>query len=603
MVTESNDKVTLREGFALLGRGIGHEPLVFTIAIIGSAIFGAATVFTSIVIGQVTDRVIVPAFQEGRPETGALVGAVVAIVAVGTLKAGGIVLRRFYAGVWMQRLQARYRRRVTRQYLRLPLSWHHNHPTGQLLSNANADVEASWWPMAPLPMAVGVLVMLVAAVISMLLADPVLAAIGLLVFPAILLINVFYQRRISPLATRAQALRAELSAVAHESFDGALVVKALGREAAETARFAEVADRLREANVRVGRVRGAFDPVLEAMPNLGVLAVLLVGVARIDAGLLEPGTLVQIAYLLTIVAFPIRAIGWVLGELPRAVVGLRRVDAVLHATGALPYGDARPSPSGEPTALRVQRVSYAYEGADGTLSDVNIDVEPGRTVAVVGPTGSGKSTLASLLIRLVDPNTGAILVDGTDARDLAPGVLADNAALVFQQAFIFEDTVRDNVTLGRDIADDDVWAALRLAQADGFVAALPGGLDSMIGERGTTLSGGQRQRLALARALVGRPRLLILDDATSAVDPDVEQRILAGLRDAALPSTVVVVAYRRATIALADEVVYIENGRVSARGTHEELLASSPGYLKLLTAYERDAAERAALAEDEEYAT
>jgi ABC-type multidrug transport system fused ATPase/permease subunit len=503
----------------------------------------------------------------------------------------------------MQRLQARYRRRVTRQYLRLPLSWHHRHPTGRLLSNANADVEASWWPMAPLPMAVGVLVMLVVAVISMLLADPVLAAIGLLVFPAILLINVFYQRRISPLATRAQALRAELSAVAHESFDGALVVKALGREADETERFAEVADRLREANVRVGRVRGAFDPILEAMPNLGVLAVLLVGVARIDAGLLEPGTLVQIAYLLTIVAFPIRAIGWVLGELPRAVVGLRRVDAVLQATGALPYGQARPVPSEEPTELRVQRVSYAYEGADGTLSDVNIDVEPGRTVAVVGPTGSGKSTLASLLIRLVDPSTGAILVDGTDARDLAPGVLADNAALVFQQAFIFEDTVRDNVTLGRDIGDDDVWAALRLAQAEGFVAALPGGLDSMIGERGTTLSGGQRQRLALARALAGRPRLLVLDDATSAVDPDVEQRILAGLRDAALPSTVVVVAYRRATIALADEVVYVENGRVVARGTHEELLITSPGYLKLLTAYERDAAERAALADDEEYAT
>ena len=603
MVTERSDRVTLREGFALLGRGIVHEPLVFTIAILGSAVFGAATVFTSIVIGQVTDKVIVPAFQEGRPETGALVGAVAAIVGVGTLKAGGIVVRRFYAGVWMQRLQARYRRRVTRQYLRLPLSWHHRHPTGRLLSNANADVEASWWPMAPLPMAVGVLVMLVVAVISMLLADPVLAAIGLLVFPTILLINVFYQRRISPLATRAQALRAELSAVAHESFDGALVVKALGREADETNRFAEVADRLREANVRVGKVRGAFDPILEAMPNLGVLAVLLVGVARIDAGLLEPGTLVQIAYLLTIVAFPIRAIGWVLGELPRAVVGLRRVDAVLQATGALPYGNARPAPSEEPTELRVQRVSYAYEGADGTLSDVNIDVEPGRTVAVVGPTGSGKSTLASLLIRLVDPSTGAILVDGTDARDLAPGVLADNAALVFQQAFIFEDTVRDNVTLGRDIGDDDVWAALRLAQAEGFVAALPGGLDSMIGERGTTLSGGQRQRLALARALVGRPRLLVLDDATSAVDPDVEQRILAGLREAALPSTVVVVAYRRATIALADEVVYVENGRVAARGTHEELLVTSPGYLKLLTAYERDAAERAALAEDEEYAT
>ncbi len=603
MLAEGSDRVTLREGFALLGRGIRHEPLIFTIAIVGSAVFGAATVFTSVVIGQITDRVIVPAFQEGRPATGALVAAAAAIMAVGTFKAAGIVVRRYFAGVWMQRLQARYRRRVTRQYLRLPLSWHHRHPTGRLLSNANADVEASWWPMAPLPMAVGVLVMLVVAVVSMLLADIVLAVIGLLVFPAILLINVVYQRRISPLATRAQALRAELSAVAHESFDGALVVKALGREADETERFGEVADRLRQANVRVGRVRGAFDPILEAMPNLGVLAVLLVGVARIDAGLLEPGTLIQIAYLLTIVAFPIRAIGWVLGELPRAVVGLRRVDAVLEATGALPYGATRPTKRDQPSELRVSGVSYTYDGAHDSLNEISVDVEPGRTVAVVGPTGSGKSTLASLLIRLVDPSTGAILVDGTDARDLAKGVLAENAALVFQQAFIFEDSVRDNVTLGRDISDDDVWATLRLAQADGFVAALPGGLGSAIGERGTTLSGGQRQRLALARALVGRPRLLILDDATSAVDPDVEQRILAGLRDAALPSTVVVVAYRRATIALADEVVYVENGRVTARGTHEELLATSPGYLKLLTAYERDAAERAALAEDEEYAT
>ncbi|HEX6233336.1 MAG TPA: ABC transporter ATP-binding protein [Jiangellaceae bacterium] len=601
-MTERTDRVTLRDGFALLGRGIRHEPLIFTISIVGSAVFGAATVATSIVIGQVTDRVIVPAFQEGRTATGALVAAAAAIIGVGTVKAAGIVVRRYFAGVWMQRLQARYRRRVTRQYLKLPLSWHHRHPTGRLLSNANADVEASWWPMAPLPMAVGVLVMLVVAVVSMLLADVVLAVIGLLVFPAILLINVVYQRRISPLATRAQALRAELSAVAHESFDGALVVKALGREADETTRFAEVADRLREANVRVGRVRGAFDPILEAMPNLGVLAVLLVGVARIDAGLLEPGTLVQVAYLLTIVAFPIRAIGWVLGELPRAVVGLRRVDDVLTATGALPYGSARPSSTDEPTDLRVDRVSYAYDEATETLSEISLDVEPGRIVAMVGPTGSGKSTLASLLIRLVDPSSGAILVDGLDTRDLAQGVLADNAALVFQQAFIFEDSIRDNVTLGRDVTDDDVWAALRLAQADGFVAALPGGLDSLVGERGTSLSGGQRQRLALARALVGRPRLLILDDATSAVDPDVEQRILAGLRDAALPSTVVVVAYRRATIALADEVVYVENGRVMARGTHEELLASSPGYLKLLTAYERDAAERAALAEDEEFA-
>jgi ATP-binding cassette, subfamily B, bacterial len=274
---------------------------------------------------------------------------------------------------------------------------------------------------------------------------------------------------------------------------------------------------------------------------------------------------------------------------------------VLRATGALPYGDARPAPRPAPAELAVRRVSYAYDGDRDTLHEISLDVAPGRTVAVVGPTGSGKSTLASLLIRLVDPRTGEILVDGVDSRDLAHGVLADTVALVFQEAFIFEDTVRDNVTLSRPVSDEEIWAALRVAQADGFVAALPAGLDSVVGERGATLSGGQRQRLALARAVVRRPRLLVLDDATSAVDPDVEQRILAGLREADLPSTVVVVAYRRATIALADEVVYVERGQVVARGTHRELLVSTPGYHNLLTAYERDAAERAALAEDEEY--
>ncbi|HSK55395.1 MAG TPA: ABC transporter ATP-binding protein [Jiangellales bacterium] len=592
------DPVTLREGLRVLGVAVRTEPRVFAVSVAGSAVYGVATVATATVIGAVTDRVIVPAFREGETTAAALAAAAAAIVGVGVLKAAGIVVRRLFAGIMQYRLQARYRRAVTRQYLRLPLAWHHRHPTGQLLSNANADVEATWYPIAPFPMAVGVLVMLATAVVAMVLADPVLAAIGLLVFPAILGVNLLYQRRLSPLATRAQALRAELSEVAHESFDGALVVKALGREAEETERFARRADDLRRANVQVGRVRGAFDPVLEALPSLGVVAVLLVGSARIEAGLLEPGTLVQVAYLLTVVAFPVRAIGWVLGELPRSVVGWRRVDAVLRATGELQYGPSAATAADQPVDLRVEHVRYAYVDGRDVLHDVDFAVAPGRTVAVVGPTGSGKSTVASLLVRLVDPRTGAVRSDGVDLRDLPAGAVAGRAALVFQHAFVFEDSIRDNVTLGLAIDDGEVWAALRLAQADRFVAELPQGLDTVVGERGATLSGGQRQRLALARALVRHPRLLVLDDATSAVDPEVERRILAGLREAALPATVVVVAYRRATIALADEVVYVEQGRVADRGTHEQLMARSAGYRDLLTAYERDAAERAALARD-----
>jgi ATP-binding cassette subfamily B protein len=599
-VTERSDQVTLREGFRVLLRAIREEPAIFGVAVAGSALYGVMTGLAATVIGQVTDEVIVPAFQQGRTTTAALVTATLAIVGVSTLKATGIVVRRYYAGVMQYRLQAAYRRKVTRRYLRLPLSWHHEHPTGVLLSNANADVEASWYPIAPFPMAVGVLFMLAFAIVSMVLTDLALAVIGLLVFPAILLINLLYQRRLSPLATRAQALKGELSGIAHESFDGALVVKALGREADETARFAAVATELRDANVAVGRVRGAFDPVLEALPSIGVLAVLLVGSARIAAGTLDPGALVSVAYLLMVVAFPVRAIGWVLGELPRAVVGWRRVERVLRVSGALPYGDLVLPDTTDPVDLRLRGVTFGYADERDVLHGLTLDVVPGRTVAVVGSTGSGKSSIAGLLVRLVDPRTGVVLVDTVEARQLARGVVAGSAALVFQQAFVFEDSVRENVALGLPVTDDEVWAALRLAQADRFVAALPDALDSVVGERGATLSGGQRQRLALARALVRRPRLLVLDDATSAVDPEVERRILAGLRSTDVPATVVVVAYRRATIALADEVVYVEHGRIVARGTHEELLGSSAGYRTLLTAYERDAAERAALRADED---
>jgi ABC-type multidrug transport system fused ATPase/permease subunit len=589
------DRIT-RRGFSLLGRGIKEQRFLFWVSVVGSVLFGFMTVADARVLGWATDHVIRPSFEAGDVTEGALVTAIALFMAVAILRALGIVARRLIGGIVYYRLVAEYRRRVTRQYLTLPMSWHHRHPTGQLLSNANADVEGAWAVFMPLPMAIGVIAMLVAAIVEMVRADLVLTLVGLVVFPALFVINVFYQRWLSPKVAHAQSLRGSVSAVAHESFDGALVIKSLGRETDETDRFRDVSHELRDANIAVGRIRSIFDPLLEALPNIGILAVIVLGVGRVASGAADPGDVVSVAYLFTVVAFPVRAIGWVLGELPRSVVSWERVESVLAERGSMPYG-SRTLPGRGAVALAVRDVTFRFddatapdgEGAD-VLRHIDLDVEPGRVVAVVGATGSGKSTLTSLLTRLVDPQGGTIAVDGADIRDLTHDELASAIAVVPQGTFLFDDSVRANVTLGGDHSDDEVWSALRTVQAADFVASLPRGLDSELGERGTTLSGGQRQRLSLARALVRRPRLLVMDDATSAVDPEVEQRILKALAASTADGegpTVLVVAYRKATIALADEVVFLDDGAIAARGTHDELVEASADYRNLVNAYDQ----------------
>jgi ABC-type multidrug transport system fused ATPase/permease subunit len=574
---------------------IRREKAMFTVSTLGAMLFGGLTVADAWVLGWSTDHVVLPAFDSGVTPRGALITSVALFVAVAVVRGVSIVARRWGAGVMQYRMQAHDRRAVTRQYLALPMRWHQKHPTGELLSNAASDVEAAWGPIAPLPMAVGTAAMIVIAVVQMVLTDLVLALVGLSIFPLVVVANLVFQYYSSPLMTRAQALRAQLSEVAHESFDGALVVKSLGREGEETDRFGAKARQLRDVNVRAGRIRAVFDPLMELLPNLGVLAVLMVGVQRVSSGATPPGDVVNIAYLLTVVAFPIRSFGWLLGEFPRSVVGFDRVRAVLGEPLDTSYGDQRLArrTDGRATGARleVDHLAYAHVPGVEVLRDVDFTVQPGRTLAVVGATASGKSTLATLLFRLVDPDRGSVRIDGVDLRDLAPGALAEVAALVPQTAFLFDDTVRGNVTLGGDWSDDDVWAALRVAQAEEFVRALPGGLDARLGERGTTLSGGQRQRLSLARALVRSPRLLVMDDATSAVDPEVEARILAALRTGTGGATVVVVAYRKATIGLADEVVFLRDGAVADQGSHAELLRRNPAYADLVNAYEQAEAE------------
>jgi ATP-binding cassette, subfamily B, bacterial len=576
----------------VLGQAIRAEPRLFVIGSVGSSLFGLLVIANSYVVGAVVGHVVVPAFVERRAGAGALGLAVAALLGVSALRVVTVFGRRLGAGFMQFRLQARYRRAVTRRYLALPPAWHQQHATGTLLSNANSDVEAAFAPIAPFPFAVGTIVMIFAALVALFLTDWVLALVGLALFPALFGINVLYSRSMSPRQIQAQQMRAKVSAVAHESFDGALVVKTMGREADEARRFGVFVTELRDSLVSVGRLRGLFDPVMESLPSAGTLAVLLLGTWRLQAGAITVAELVTVAFLFTVLAFPVRAIGWVVGELPRSVAGWDRVQAVLSSTGDLTYGSVSPPGSG-PATLRFSSVSFAYGDGPLVLHDVSFTVPAGLTVALVGSTGSGKSTIASLAVRLVDPVAGQVSLDGTGLPDLSAAALATSVGLVPQIPFVFDDTVRGNVSLGRDGVDDAaVQSALRLAEAERFVAGLPGGLDTELGERGTSLSGGQRQRITLARALAGRPRLLVLDDATSAVDPRVEAAILNALRSGDAGASILVVAYRRATIALADLVVYLEQGKVVATGTHAELLATHPGYVELVTAYEKAEQER-----------
>ncbi|GAA1670238.1 ABC transporter ATP-binding protein [Glycomyces endophyticus] len=593
------DEHILGRGLRNIGDMIRLKPKPFAVGAAGAMINTGMTLLLSYIVGWVVAGIAVPAYENGEVALGTVLLGAAALLGTSIIRFSSMCARRIGAGVMQFGVQAEWRRRITRRYLALPVSWHQKHPTGTLLSNANADVEAATRPLAPLPFACGTLFMVVVAMIAFFAIDWAIALVALGMFPALFALNAVFATKMAPRAKRAQELRAEVSAVGHESFDGALVVKAMGREAAETERFSASAGELRDAMIGVGRLRAAFEPAIAGLPEIAVLVALLVGLARFEAGAINLEQLVTVSFMFSVLAFPVRAIGWVLGDLPGSVVGRARVDHVLAATGDMAYGDKQLPATTAPATLEFDAVAYAYPDGHEALREVTFTVAPGTTVALVGATGSGKSTLAHLAARLIDPGRGTVRLDGTDLRDLDHASLARSTALVQQIPFIFDDTVRANIALDRpglsgagDESDDRLWDALVAAGAEKFVLNLDDGLDTEVGERGTSLSGGQRQRLTLARALAGSPRLLVLDDATSAVDPKVESQILSGLKDSSEAASVLVVAYRRATIALADEVVFLEGGRITARGPHTELLRTHPPYADLVTAYERAEAER-----------
>ncbi|MET0146573.1 MAG: ABC transporter ATP-binding protein [Ilumatobacteraceae bacterium] len=565
-----------REGLRMIGVQIRLHPRPFTLAILGAALFATCTVASGIAVRWVIDHVIVPRFEDGSVATGTAVAGIAFIVVVGLARAVGVVIRRTWAGKWQWLVAASLAGGVVDRLVRQPAPWHARRPDGDLVARAGVDADASIGVLAPLPFAMGTVLMIVISAVWMLLTDVVMGIAAVAVFPVLIILNVVYQKRVDPFYDAAQRHLGELSAGVHESFEGVQLIKAYGAEDRETDRLATIAGRLRSARVGAVRLRGTFEALLDVVPSMANVGLVVLGAYRVQEGDLTVGELSGIVFLFTLLVFPLRLIGWALSELPHSLAGYRRVQEVLdEPIEADPRATIGRAPPG--VGIRLADVGFTFpDEARPALDRVSLTVGSGRIVAVVGPTGSGKTTLVELVAGLIAPTSGTV--------EVATG----RVATVLQEAFLFSGTIRHNMVLGADIDDTALWEALVLARADDFVAETPRGLDTVVGERGVSLSGGQRQRIALARALVRRPALLLLDDTTSALDPATEGDVLASLRGALAGTTVLMVASRPSTIALADEVVFLSGGEVVDHGPHADLLARRPGYRVLVEAFESD---------------
>ena len=576
-----------RRGARLIARFIRTHPMPTAVSVVGAVAFAAAAVGSTIVVGRLTDELIQPAFR-GHVERRSILLGVAAVIAVGIARGVSVVVRRYFAAMLEARMQVTLRTGVVDKYLSVPMAFHQSRPTGELLARAEADVSGTTMLIKPLPFSIGLIALVAFALASLIAVDWTYTLIALTLFPTLTVVNRVYTTRVEGPSARVQRRLGDVSAVAHESFDGALAVKTLGIEARESERFAAASAALREDRLHVARLRASFEPLLDVLPNLGTIALFLVGAWRIGSGESSAGELVQAATLFSILGFPMRVFGFFLEELPRAVVSVERVDEVLVQPDA-PGADRTPPatlPDG-PLGLELRGVTFGYDPEHTVLHDVSFAIAPGERVALVGATGSGKSTINHLTVGLAAPSSGEVLVGGVPASALAPDDLHAAVALVFQTSFLFAMSLRDNIVLDAESssggADERLRDAAHRARVDRFIPQLAEGWDTVVGERGVTLSGGQRQRVALARALMRRPRILLLDDATSAVDPTVEASILDSLRTDDL--TLLIVAHRLSTIRLADRVVFVENGAVGAVGTHDELL-DLPSYAALVHAYE-----------------
>ena len=552
---------------------------------VGAMVAGTLSLACSLTLPAIVKRVVDDAIVDHRRDQ-VLPLAVAALVVV-TFRAVFNFLRRNYQGEAGVRVEADLRARLFAHLQGLPISFHDRWQSGQLLARATSDLNAIRMFLGfALTFMTFIALYAVTVTVALVLLDPLLAGVTLGIAVPFAFLAIRFNHRMENVWARSREAVGDVASAVEESIGGVRILKAFGVERRAVVRLDGAATRLRDVNLEAVRYRSLYVPLLALLPNLMLAVVLGLGGLRVIDGGLSLGGLIAFNQYLAFLVVPLRYVGWMLSQSQQALAAGDRVFEILDTQAEI--ADAPDARDAGPLEGEVtfEHVSFRYpDAAAPALDDVSFTVRPGETVALVGMSGSGKSTLAALLPRFDDPTGGRILLDGRDLRGLTLASVRRQIGVVFDEPVLFSATVRDNIAFGFPEAElDDVVRAAKAAGAHDFVTALPEGYDTRVGEQGFSLSGGQRQRLALARALLGRPRILVLDDPLSSVDVRTEAEIEARLRDVLKGRTVFLIAHRASTVAMSDRVVLLEDGRVVTTGTHADLIQSDDAYRRVLAA-------------------
>ena len=545
------------------------------------------------------------AINQAVDGSGSLLAWSLAIVVIG-LVAGTLSASRRYLAFREARLTERWlRERLFAHLQALHIGFHDRAQTGQLMSRASNDLQQVQAFVVMIPLTLSNLALVIGVAVVLLAMNPLLALCALVPLPIVNVLAKRFSAHIHPAVLAVQAEAAEVATVVEETVAGVRVVKGFGAEPVQLARFTREAEDVRTASLRAAGIRRHYLPAIDLLPSVGLILVLGVGGHLVAQGSLSIGGLVAFNAYVALLVWPLRTIGMTVSWAQRAAAALERVHEVLSTEPIVtdpPHPKALPARSAAPRTggVRFADVRFGYDRAHPVLDGFDLAIEPGSSIALVGATGSGKSTVARLLARFYDVDAGAIELDGIDLRRLRLHDLRSAVGIVFEDTLLFHDTVAANIAFADpDASFERIERAAALAGATEFVHDLPDGYDTLLGERGFSLSGGQRQRIAIARAILADPRVLVLDDATSAVDPSKEHEIRDALATVMAERSTIVIAHRPATIALAERVVLLDRGRVAAVGTHQELLAGSVRYGEVLAAWAASDAERGAAVDGE----